>query len=93
MGDNTACGAVMVQPIRFQCAAVWISIGLTFTDIYTSLYVYSMRTFEKSYLRRTFLNIVIAYVGRGQGGGGGSCTIHPCRYGQMFAERKVAISI
>jgi hypothetical protein len=60
MGDNTGCGAVMVQPIRFQCVAVWISIGLPLTGISASPYVYSMRTFAKFDLRRTFLNVVIA---------------------------------
>jgi len=28
LGDNTGGGAVMLRPIRFQCAGVWISAGL-----------------------------------------------------------------
>ena len=70
MGDNTGCGAVMVQPNRFQRVAVGISIGLPSTDISPSPYVYSIRTFPKFDLRRTFLDVVIAYTG------GSACTIH-----------------
>jgi hypothetical protein len=29
LGDNTRGGAVMLQPIRFQCVGVWISAGLS----------------------------------------------------------------
>ena len=29
LGDNTGDGAVVLLPIRFQCAGVWITSGLT----------------------------------------------------------------
>ena len=42
LGDNTDGGAIMLRPIRLQCAGLWVSAGLTFmlTFIVDHIYIY-----------------------------------------------------
>jgi hypothetical protein len=37
LGDNTSGGAIMLSPVIFFCAGVWISSGLTCIRIYIEL--------------------------------------------------------
>jgi hypothetical protein len=39
LGDNTGSGAVILRPIRLECAGVWVSIGLPGTFMYGWPYV------------------------------------------------------
>jgi quinol-cytochrome oxidoreductase complex cytochrome b subunit len=41
LGDNTGGGAVMLQPIRFQCVGVCFSLGLFSVCMYRWPYIYS----------------------------------------------------
>jgi len=54
LGNNTRGGAVMLQPIRFQCVRVQISTALPCTYIYGSPHVYSVLTCASSELCLTF---------------------------------------
>jgi hypothetical protein len=35
LGDTTSGGAVMMHPMRFQCAEVWISTGVPCVYLYS----------------------------------------------------------
>ena len=47
LSDNTGGGAVMLRPIWFQCAGVWISNGLPPVYMHSLGYVYSVPTCKK----------------------------------------------
>jgi hypothetical protein len=85
LGDNTSSGAVVLWPIRYQCAGVRMSAGLTSTHTHTHTrvclwmtYVYSFAICAKFHLRRTIRNVTTAWVGECPCRPSGICDRHCC---------------
>jgi len=57
-GDKTSGGAVMSQPIRFQCVGVCISAKLPYISTDSCSYVYSILTCAKVDLQLAFWNML-----------------------------------
>jgi len=61
-GAMTGSGAVVLQPVRFQCIVFQISSGLPCVYVYIWLYEYSYLTCPKFDLCQTFQNITVTKV-------------------------------
>jgi hypothetical protein len=63
LGDNTGGGAVMLQPVGFECAGVCVLTELPSLDIYNSQYIHLIPTRPKFNLRQTFRQVTTVQVG------------------------------
>jgi len=62
LGDNTGDNAVQLRPISVHCVGGRTSAALLCLYTYTSSYVYSIPSYAKFDLRRTFRNVSTAEV-------------------------------